>query len=41
LIISKGRYLIQGYLKMLANGVYDEALQAMREQAKPIFNYWD
>jgi len=41
LIISKGRYLIQGYLKMLTNGVYDEALQAMREQAKPIFNYWD
>ncbi len=39
LIISKGRYLIQGYLKMLALGAYEEALQAMREQAKPIFNY--
>ena len=41
LIITKGRYLIQGYLKMLANGAYNEALQAMREQAKPIFNYWE
>lgn len=39
LIITNGRYLIQGYLKMLANGAHDEALQAMREQAKPIFNY--
>jgi hypothetical protein len=39
LIIAKGRYLIQGCLKKLANGGYDEALQAMREQAKPIFNY--
>ena len=40
LIITKGRYLLQGYLKMLENGAYEEALQAMREQAKPIFNYW-
>lgn len=39
LIISKGRYLIHGYTKMLASGAYNEALQAMREQAKPIFNY--
>lgn len=39
LIITKGRYLIQGYTKMLASGAFDEALQAMREQAKPIFNY--
>lgn len=39
LIITKGRYLIQGYLKKLASGSLDEALQAMREQAKPIFNY--
>jgi hypothetical protein len=39
LIISKGRYLIQGYTKMLASGAFNEALQAMREQAKPIFNY--
>ena len=41
LIITKGRYLIQGYLKMLANGAYEEALKAMREQAKPIYNYWE
>ena len=41
LIITNGRYLIQGYLKMLANGAYNEALKAMREQAKPIFNYWE
>ena len=40
LIISNGRYLIQGYLKMLAIGAYEEALQAIRAQAKPIFNYW-
>ncbi|MDR3706386.1 MAG: hypothetical protein P4L28_10820 [Paludibacteraceae bacterium] len=39
LIITNGRYLIQGYLKKLANGEYNTALQAMREQAKPIFNY--
>ena len=32
LIITNGRYLIQGYLKMLANGAYNEALKAMREQ---------
>lgn len=40
LIISKGRYLIQGYTKQLASGAFDEALDVMREQAKPIFNYW-
>lgn len=39
LIKTDGRFLISGFLKMLANGSYDEALQAMREQAKPIFNY--
>lgn len=39
LIISNGRYLIQGYLKKLASGGFDEALQAMREQAMPFFNY--
>ncbi len=39
LVITKGRYLIQGYTKMLASGAFNEALQAMREQAKPIFNY--
>ena len=39
LIIRRGRYLIQGYLKQLANGVFNEALAAMRSQAKPIFNY--
>lgn len=40
LIIRRGRYLIQGYLKQLANGAFNDALKAMREQAKPIFNYW-
>jgi hypothetical protein len=40
LIIKRGRYLIQGYLKQLANGAFIDALNAMREQAKPIFNYW-
>ncbi|HCU63756.1 MAG TPA: hypothetical protein DGC94_21830 [Prolixibacteraceae bacterium] len=39
LIIRRGRYLIQGYLKQLANGTFNEALAAMRSQAKPIFNY--
>lgn len=39
LIIKRGRYLIQGYLKQLANGAFNEALAAMRSQAKPIFNY--
>jgi len=39
LIISNGRYLIQGYLKELANGKYNEALEMMRKQAKPIYNY--
>jgi len=39
LIIRRGRYLIQGYLKQLANGEFNEALTAMRAQAKPIFNY--
>ena len=40
LIIKGGRYLVQGYLKQLVNGAYNDALKAMREQAKPIFNYW-
>jgi hypothetical protein len=40
LIISNGRYLIQGYLKQLANGAFNDALEAIREQAKPIYNYW-
>lgn len=40
LIIRRGRYLIQGYLKQLANGAFNDALKAMREQANPIFNYW-
>lgn len=39
LIIRRGRYLIQGYLKQLVNGEFNEALTAMRAQAKPIFNY--
>lgn len=39
LIISSGRFLIQGYLKKLASGGFDEALQAMREQAKTFFTY--
>lgn len=40
LIIKEGQYLIQNYLKKLANGFYDEALSVIREQSKPIFNYW-
>lgn len=39
LIIRRGRYLIQGYLKQLANGELNGALEAMRAQAKPIYNY--
>ncbi len=41
LIIRRGRYLIQGYLKQLANGSFNDALAAMRATAKPIFNYWE
>jgi hypothetical protein len=41
LIIRRGRYLIQGNLKQLANGEFSDALKAMREQAKPIYNYWE
>ncbi len=39
LIIEGGRYTIQGYLKQLANGEFDEALQQMRATAKPFYEY--
>ncbi|MDR1973701.1 MAG: hypothetical protein LBQ31_03390 [Bacteroidales bacterium] len=36
LIVSNGRYLIQGAAKQLADGKFDEAIKTIREQAKPI-----
>jgi hypothetical protein len=39
LIIESSRYTIQGYLKQLANGEFDEALQQMRATAKPFYEY--
>lgn len=39
LIIESGRYTIQGYLKQLAAGEFNEALQQMRTTAKTFFEY--
>lgn len=39
LVIENGRYLIQGYAKQIANGQLNEALEGMRQKAKPIFEY--
>lgn len=39
LIIEGGRYLIQGYLKQLASGEFDDALYQMRIKAQPFFEY--
>jgi len=39
LIIEGGRYLIKGYLSQLAAGEFEEALQQMRNTAKPFFEY--
>lgn len=39
LIIEGGRYTIQGYLKQLAAGEFNDALQHMRKTAKQFFEY--
>ena len=39
LIIENGRLLIDSYRKQLYLGGFDEVLQSLQEQAKPIFNY--
>jgi hypothetical protein len=39
LVIEGGRYLLQGYVKQLAAGEFDEALKQMRATAKTFYEY--
>lgn len=39
LVISEGRNLISSYYQKLIDGDFDEAINQLREQAKPYFNY--